>query len=210
MISVADLWYSRDQHDWNRALESYWTFVRPENLSLERALNSLSLERLQDFDAVEWYDFLHDEYFRWKYTAKNRYATTTSQLKRYLSGGDLSSLDDIRRALLSIDCCDIKGALGTARSIRGLGISGASGLLSLMYPSSFATVDQFVVKAIRLIPGLAEADALVRMNPVNLTIANGVLLTQILRRKANDNNRAFSTTLWSPRKIDMVLWALGH
>jgi len=52
-----------------------------------------------------------------------------------------------------------------ATSIHGLGIAGASGLLTLMYPDQFGTVDQFVVKALREVEGLPQRAALERMNP---------------------------------------------
>jgi hypothetical protein len=38
-----------------------------------------------------WYEFLANEYFRWKYTAANRYATTTKQLAKYKKEGDLDA-----------------------------------------------------------------------------------------------------------------------
>jgi hypothetical protein len=47
-----------------------------------------------------------------------------------------------------------------------------------MYPRHFATVDQFVVKALRL-AGLPEAVALSKMHPKNLSISDGVLLVGI-------------------------------
>jgi hypothetical protein len=43
-------------------------------------------------------------------------------------------------------------------------------------------VDQFVVKALREIKNLPEAKALFEMNPESLTIADGVFLTDILKR----------------------------
>ena len=84
MMQIADLWVSADPKVWNDALESYWTFVQPQNVALEQSLDPLDLEELRRFDAREWYEFLKDEYFRWKYTDPNRYSSTTRQLQ-YLS-----------------------------------------------------------------------------------------------------------------------------
>ena len=209
-MNFADLWHSTHQGDWERALERYWQFVQPRNLALERALDTLDIERLWGLNPRDWYDFLHDEFFRWKYTAPNRYATTTNQLKKYLDGSELDALNHIRLQLLALDCMDIRRGLVTAKGIRGLGTAGASGLLSLMYPSCFATVDQFVVKALRLVPGLSDADVLAKMNPDNLSVGDGVKLIGILTHKANDNNRTFGTSTWTPRKIDMILWTYGR
>ncbi|MFW6027899.1 MAG: hypothetical protein ACOC91_03740, partial [bacterium] len=93
---------------------------------------------------------------------------------------------------------------------RGLGTAGASGLLALMYPRKFGTVDQFAVKALRQVNGLPEAAALARMTPESLSIRDGVLIIGILRRKAADNNRMFKSNAWTPRKLDKVLWTYGR
>jgi hypothetical protein len=210
MMPIADLWTSKDPAAWEKALERYWEFVQPRNLDLEKSLDDLKLERLHRMDAQGWYDFLKNEYFRWKYTAPNRYASTTQHIQSYVNDGALEELDAIRRQLLTLDIDDIRTSLKTACEIRGLGTAGASGLLSLMYPHQFATVDQFVVKALRQVNGFPEAAAIARMKPEGLTIDDGVLLMDILRRKAADNNRRFNSHNWTPRKLDMVLWTYGR
>jgi len=209
-MNIADLWSSSESEAWEHALQRYWAFVQPQNLELERVLDTLDLDRLRNLTPQGWYNFLHDEYFRWKYTAPNRYATTTMQLKKYLDGDKLSELESVRQQLLSLNLNETRKGLTTAKKIRGLGTAGASGLLSLMYPKNFATVDQFVVKALRLVPNLPEAAALAKMNPENLSISDGVLLIDILTRKANENNELFGVSSWTPRKIDMVLWTYGR
>lgn len=210
VISIADLWCSSEPKEWEQALERYWRFVQPRNLELERALDALDVNRLRGLNAHGWYSFLHDEYFRWKYTAPNRYATTTIQLEKYVSGGELAELESLGQQLLNLERNNIRQAITIAKKIRGLGTSGASGLLSLMYPEQFATVDQFVVKALRLVAALPEAAALAKMNPESLSISDGVLLIDILIRKAKENNESFGTSTWTPRKIDMVLWTYGR
>jgi len=209
-MNIADLWSSSESKAWEHALQRYWAFVQPQNLELERVLDTLDLDRLRNLTPQGWYNFLHDEYFRWKYTAPNRYATTTMQLKKYLDGDKLSELESVRQQLLSLNLNETRKGLTTAKKIRGLGTAGASGLLSLMYPKNFATVDQFVVKALRLVSDLPEATALAKMNPENLSISDGVLLIGILTRKANENNESFGVSSWTPRKIDMVLWTYGR
>lgn len=209
-MNISDLWCSSDQKAWEQALQDYWRFVQPRNLELERALDALDLKRLQSLSPKGWYDFLHDEYFRWKYTAPNRYATTTIQLRKYLDGDALEELNSLRQQIINLDRNDVRKGLITAKKIRGLGTAGASGLLSLLYPDHFATVDQFVVKALRQVSNLPEANAISKMNPLNLSISDGVLLIGILSRKAKENNSMFRTLAWTPRKLDMVLWAHGR
>jgi hypothetical protein len=175
------------------------------------------LKEAQGFRPQEWYDFLHDEYFHWKYTADNRYATTTSHLRKYIEANELSELDSIRKKLLSLNPRDIRLGLSTAKEIKGLGIAGASGLLSLMYPEHFGTVDQFAVDALAQVKNLPEANAISKMNqknkkgePKQVCLPDGVLLIDIYARKAKELNRLLGSTEWTPRKIDMVLWVSGR
>jgi hypothetical protein len=210
MVGISELWCSRDPLVWNEALERYWEFVARANLELERRMESLDLERIRQLDAQGWYDFLLSEYFRWKYTAPNRYASTTRSLRRYKETNALAELKRIKRRLLAFDVTDIRQGLSIAREIKGLGTAGASGLLALMYPETFATVDQFVVKGLREVEDLPEGASLTRMNPEGLSIANGVLLIGIMRRKAFENNQIFHTATWTPRKIDKILWTYGR
>jgi hypothetical protein len=193
------------------ALKRYWQFVKPENLELEQSLERLDLEQLRALDALGWYSFLHNQYFRWKYTARNRYATTTKALSKYIAEpGGLAELDRIRCRLSDLDPSDSQAGLSLACEIKGLGTAGASGLLALMYPAKFATVDQFVAKALLDVDELAEREDVDKMNPKSLTIHAGVVLIGIMRRKAAENNRLFGLSTWTPRKIDQILWTYGR
>lgn len=207
MLSIDDLWKSNNEQDWKIALEHYWSFVRPQNIKLEHELNDLRIDEVSNLDMIGWYNFLHDKYFRWKYTAPNRYASTTLSLKKYKYSNQLGALFEIKKRLLNFDVSDVTVGLSIAKEIRGLGIAGASGLLSLMYPKYFATVDQFAVKALCQVQGLPEYSALNKMKPDNLTLKNGTILINIMKKKAKENNRIFCTDIWTPRKIDMILWA---
>ncbi len=209
VVSIGALWFSRDAHTWERALDQYWELVKPKNLDLERELDVLDLSLVRGRDALGWYDFLHDKYFPWKYTTPNRLVTTRARLRSYAEQNALAVLNQIKDRLLALDVEEIGQALETAGEIRGLGTAGASGLLALMYPHAFATVDQFAVRALREVPELPERPALERMNPESLTTKDGVLIIRILRRKADQNNAWFRGGGWTPRKIDKILWTYG-
>lgn len=206
MNSLASIWFSDSGNDWKSALNQYWIFVRPENLVLEKSMEQINLHEIAELDAEGWYRFLHDRYFKWKFTARNRYRTTTMQLKKYQELKKLNELNDIKKRLLSLDIQDIHTGLSTAKEIKGLGIAGASGLLALMYPTAFATVDQFVVKTLRNITKLPEYDKVSQIKEDNIKIREGDLLIRIMRRKSQELNQKFSTDFWTPRKLDMVLW----
>ena len=209
-MTINELWHSGNAHAWNQALERYMRFVKPADVELIRELEPLNLERIRELDAQGWYDFLFDKYFRWKYTAANRLATTRRSLSKYAENGRIDELLSIKERLLSFPKRDIKQGLLIASSIHGLGIAGASGLLTLMYPVEFGTVDQFVVKALRQVEGLPQRAALERMNPEGLKPTDGVILIQIMRDKSAENNRTFTMDSWTPKKIDEILWTYGR
>lgn len=207
---IRGVWNSVSAEIWAQGLDDYWKFIKPSLLALEREIQQLNLDVVRAMDAQQWYTFLLEKYFRWKYTAQNRYASTTKSLKEYNSPSLLPILLRIKDRLFSMDKSDIKDCLAHACSIRGLGTAGASGLLAVLFPQDFGTVDQFVVKALRQISDLPERALLAVMKPESLTLDDGVILVRIMRRKAADLNRLFSTDVWTPRKVDMVLWTYGH
>ena len=204
-MSFNDIWNATDESEWNQLLRKYWSLVMVDNIQVEIELNRLVPDRIARMDADSWYAFLHDEYFVWKYTAKNRLATTRKALARYQEDDELEVLNRIRLAILNLDHEDIATSLKTACEVRGLGVAGASGLLSLLFPHHYSTVDQFVVKALSEVD--QHADAVRDMNPDGLKVSDGVTLTKIMRAKAAENNARFDSAFWTPRTIEMALWA---
>ncbi len=175
------------------------------NRKLEEELDRLDLERIRTMDAAAWHTFLRDDYFRWKYTAPNRYASTTRFLRLHVESQGMGTLNAIRQQILTADTDDIEGALTAALRIPGLGTAGASGLLALMFPGTFGTVDQFVVKALSQITDLPEQNKITKMKPETLKPADGALLIRVMRRKAAENSRTLAEP-WTPRMVDKVLW----
>jgi hypothetical protein len=201
---TAQLWNSTIREYWESALSRYWNYVKPQNLNLEKELNNMNVKTITDID--DWYSFLLNKYFAWKYTSPNRYASTT---KHFINAYE-NNRDELYRTikrLFTFKKENIEDGLMVATTIKGLGTAGASGLLSLLFPNFFGTVDQFVVKALQEVKDLADSDKLQKMNPDSLTIPNGVILISIMREKAADLNSIFQTEYWTPRKIDMILWA---
>ena len=204
---IEQLWYSSDASKWRRALDRYWEYVKPTHVAIEREMEDLRPDDVRHLDADEWYDWLLNKYFRWKFTAPNRYATTTEHLKRQADDCGRLHLLKIRDQVLGCENAGIRKALDAATRFKGLGPAGASGLLALLFPARFGTVDQFVVHALRGVRCLPERDRLKRMKPDTLTLADGVVLVEIMRRKAVSLNETFNTSGWTPRKVDKVLWA---
>src|SRR6478672_11037038 len=128
-VKIAELWYSANQALWQQGLINYWQRVHPDNLQLEQRMERLNIGDIEALDEQGWFDFLYNEYFVWKYTAKNRLATTRKSLEEYRLQNCLSELFTIKKQLLAANLRDIGASLDTAKSIRGLGYAGASGLL---------------------------------------------------------------------------------
>lgn len=207
LLKINELWNSTNEDDWLKALDTYWEYVKPENLEVENEMENLDVEYVKGFDELGWYNFLLKKYFKWKYTAKNRYATTTNSLKQYKNENKLDELFKAKEKIFSFNPKDIKAGLSITKDILGLGVAGFSGLLSLLFPEHFGTVDQFIVKALRQVPDLPEKKLLLKMKPESLSINQGVILIQIMRRKSDELNIKFNS-IWTPRKIDKILWVL--
>ncbi len=208
--TIAQLWDSADAAQWDAALARYWSYLKPANVELEHEMEALVPSMVEQLDAAGWLDFLRLRYFRWKYTAPNRYATTTTSLKRQVERIGADALLRIRDQILTALNGPPDKALTAACEIGGLGPAGASGLLALLNPQAFATIDQFVAKSLSEVPSLPEREVVRRMSPQGLSIRDGVILITIMRHKAASLNTAFGADTWTPRKVDMVLWTYGR
>lgn len=204
---IAKLWYCPNEAEWKAALNAYWEYVKPQNLALEKELDTLHLRVKGPSDIEDWYSFLLYKYFPWKYTDCRWHPEKYFMGKYSKSGSGKRELSKIVEQLFKFNRKDIKQGLSIALNIKGLGVPGASGLLSLLFPNDFGTVDKFVVKALRKVENLPEKAELQKINHNSLTISDGVLLIQIMRKKAAELNSLFNSSFWSPRKVDKVLWS---
>lgn len=204
---IEQLWHSSDPSKWQCALDHYWELINPTRLGLEREMDTLRPDHVRYLDADQWYDWLLKKYFLWKYTRSDRRTIFTGYLKQQANDAGRDHLLTIRNRVLGCENASIGDALRAAKEFKGLGSAGASGLLALLFPAKFGTIDRFAVGALRKVHCLPERDKLLRMKPENLTILDGVVLVEIMRRKAISLNELFHTSGWTPRKVDKVLWA---
>jgi len=211
---VNELWGSRNQQDWSNALDRYWDIPSVKtNLAIEKYMHSINPDGIKELEPSEWKAFL-EKYFRWKFTdPRFRQARLND-----LDANSLETLSAIKKRLFAFDPSDIQQGLEIAiskKGIKGLGPAGASGLLAVLFPKWFGTADTFVVKAlckIESLPERREVLAMVRRDSkdkeyVQLNEKDAVLLIDLMRRKAIELNALFGTDEWTPRKIDMILWA---
>ena len=198
------LWISEDETQWKNELSNYYARIKPEHLEIEEEMIKYNISTFEEMSPEEWYTFLLEKYFKWKYTQANRYASTTKYLKKYKEENKLEELNLIKNEFIKLDKANIKAAIETVSKIKGLGPIGASGLLALLYPKLYGTVDQFVVKALMEIREYPELKR-IELEDININQAEYVI--NILKMKADDLNKLFSTDFWTPRKIDMILWS---
>lgn len=204
------LWNCNDEKTWIKALFHYWEKLSFEQLPIESRINNLYYRELELMSVYEFYNFLYNEFFPWKYTAKNRLATTRTALKKYETEKRMCDLEVTKNNIFSPLDKSLEKRIKTVTEIRGLGTSGATALLSVMFPETFGTVDQFVVKALLEVENLSEHNILAQFSPENLRIKDAVIIIKIMRNKADELNIKFNTSFWTPRKIDMILWAAGR
>lgn len=206
------LWNSQSQDDWLSAEKEYW--VKITNNHLEQDIEHLDPARIKAMDVEQFYDWLWDKYFVWKFTQPNRLKTSRdckkTCLATYKRNNEMDELQLIHNKLFCFDLDDIAAGLKIASSIHGLATAGASGLLAILFPSYFGTVDQWVVKGLQTLPEYATDKVLYNMNPDNLRPTQGVYLIQQMRDKAKALNEQFGTTDWTPRRVDKILWTLRN
>jgi hypothetical protein len=109
-LSVNDLWNCTDPAEWDYCEgRLYDAFVKPENREVERELEKPGLrERIAQMTTKEFYDFLRDEYFKWKFTSKPKSARQARAWPNGPNGKPMNSSilphDHSYRLALAVGC----------------------------------------------------------------------------------------------------------
>src|SRR5688572_8576503 len=98
-ITINALWHSNKEPLWVAALDRYLRLVKPTDRDLVRELEPLDMSMVRKLDPRGWFEFLHDKYFRWKYTAPNRLKTTRNALQKYITTNTSGDLFRIKERL---------------------------------------------------------------------------------------------------------------
>jgi hypothetical protein len=163
-LSMVELWRSQDPREWDYCeSELYDAYVQPANRMIERELEKPGLrERIARMDAAQFYAFLRDEYFLWKFTSGPERTGNLKWLARHVSDGTMDRLERARRNLVNrgdfSKDASILMLMGRHGGVHGLAVAGASGLLALVYPEEYGTVDVKVTEALQQV-GLPPGDA---------------------------------------------------
>lgn len=196
-------WNDYSHENWLAREGEYWNLINDKNKPLEIEMENLNGSQVADMTGQEFYDFLYSKYFAWKFTAQIRLAQQRKHLVKHTE--NIDELNYIKEQLFSFDLTDIKAGLKIATQIKGLGYAGGSGLLSILFPQYFGTVDQFVCKKMQGF-GLINPN----VNPDNLSLKASIEMIQLMRKKAIELNERNNVEYWTPRKIDKVLWCLDR
>jgi hypothetical protein len=211
-LSMVELWRSQDPREWDYCeSELYDAYVQPANRMIERELEKPGLrERILRMDAAQFYAFLRDEYFLWKFTSGPERTGNLKWLALHVSDGTMDRLERARRNLVNrgdfSKDASILMLMGRHGGVHGLAVAGASGLLALVYPEEYGTVDVKVTEALQQV-GLPQV---MRINPRAIGIEDAVTMIEIMRVKALELNRMFGANKWTPRLVDRVLWVAGR
>ena len=208
---MVELWRSQDPSEWDYCEgELYDAHVKKENRAIELELERPGLrERIARMDAAQFHTFLRDEYFPWKFTFGPERAGNLKWLAQHVSNGTMDRVERVRRRLVNrgddSTGAPIEMMMGEHGGIHGLAVAGASGLLALVYPEEFGTVDVKLTQALQQV-GLPQV---ARINPKAIHVEDAVVMIEIMQVKALELNRTFGVSKWTPRLIDRVLWAQG-
>ncbi|MDT2738216.1 hypothetical protein P7H00_13990 [Enterococcus pseudoavium] len=202
---INEIWESNDEKIWNAALKKA-TFDTGRDNYIESKLSRLNVEYIKNLSKQEFYTFLHDDYFVWKFTAKNRLKTSRTHLENYDIQNKMEDLEEIQKEIFSFNLSDTPMGLTIVTKIKGLGVAGGSGLLSLLFPSFFGTVDEQAIKALLATEQYKDDPILNKIKTQDIKIKEGVYLNNIYQKKSHELNQLFGSYCWTPRDIDVILW----
>jgi|SRR5215472_15288463 len=129
LLDINDLWDSRDEREWEIALNRYWPNPSwPQRLRTSTVHSTVDLEYVRGLGVQEWYAFLI-KYFHWQF-AGNHLQEELRDLDRH----GFEQLFSEKCSFIAIDqseLSDERKCLNLVRSprIRGLDYPGASCLL---------------------------------------------------------------------------------
>ena len=62
-MNFITFWDSGSELEWRQALDRYWTYVKPDNMEIEREMADLNRRSVQSLQPKAFYDWLYNKYF---------------------------------------------------------------------------------------------------------------------------------------------------
>ena len=91
-MEINELWVSKDESQWLKALDYYWNLIKPANMELGKRMDNLNAKAIENMDLNEFYESMIDDYFQWKYTNSRWLKRNTDQFSRYIKEERLNEL----------------------------------------------------------------------------------------------------------------------
>lgn len=160
---------------------------------------------LSGSDADVIYSFLAEEFFIWKYGFNINFFNRNKAHFVNKFGNNKSSLFNVFDNIFSTAK---KSGLKTgadksslisilASDLSGVSLSGASALLSLIFPDHIGTCDSVFLKQYNL-----DKQTTYRLYKTSIAIFEGYMVNQ-----STILNKLSGSNFWTPRKIDQAVWA---
>jgi hypothetical protein len=102
-ITIDKLWNHGTDEDWRKCFDDYWEQKSVKNnYDTEKYFEEVDVEKIKIMPPKKFYKFLI-KYFQWKYTAKNRLATTLKYFEKYNTEDEIVELAEIKNQLFSFN-----------------------------------------------------------------------------------------------------------
>lgn len=216
MVTTSELWNSSEIEVWHEGLNSYWNIASVQcNLAIEIELDELYKSRgsVLLWDADLWYEFFLDKYLPWKLSSQPTYSHFRENFVR-LYDENRERLREVMDRLSRLNRRNPEECIELLIGLDYIGIPMATGLLALLFPEDFGTLDRIILRNLKSIPdisslfGLQNIDEQFLSRKTRRAVNLASNFIHLFRRKAEELNTLFETDAWTPRKIDMALWSI--
>ena len=205
---IKKLWNSKEETDWEDALEwtNHQTEVKMSNTEIGQKLSRMTTDDFRKMNGQDFYRFLVGDYARWKYTDGRIRSRVQHAIEEFHQRYTDLEFNKILEGIFVIDPDDIYLHLTNITRITGIGVAGASGILALVLPQYFGTVDRFAVENLQKVydENSFYGKKLHKMNPQHISVYDAVTVIRIYREKAEEVTKIYRRVV-TPREIDMVL-----
>jgi hypothetical protein len=208
MANIRDVWTSKDNSVWCSQIDAYWKHIEKQRkIALEEEMNNLNCQVISESSVGVWREFLATKYIPWKHKPGPFWRSIqTKFLAQYAAQEQQDLLATLKSRIFACTPEKTRDLLEIVDEIYQFDMPSASGLLSLLFPSHFGTVDRFAIQSLQRIEEFKDDTKVQRIDPKDISLDDAVHAISIMRVKALENNNLFGTDYWTARRIDMVLY----
>lgn len=205
---IKKLWNSKDETVWEDALAwaHHQTEVKMSNTEIGKKLSRMKTDDFRKMDGQDFYRFLVGDYANWKYTDGKIRSRVQYGIQEFYQTHTDYEVKRVLNGIFEIEPEDIYLHIANITRINGIGVEGASDILSLILPQYFGMVDRFAVENLQKVydEDSFYGKKLKQIDPQNIAAYDAVTVIRIYREKAEEVNKIYRRVV-TPREIDMVL-----